>query len=147
MRLSLLFGYFFLFLSLSSFGQSDEDLIRHSIQNYFNGTAYNQLDQIQSAFHPEAELYLENREGELWKLKAAEYIAFFEKNEPGTFNGRYSKIMSIDITGNLALVKAEILMPKSNRRYVDVFIMKEVSEDLWQIISKAANSSLIEEEK
>ncbi len=147
MRTSLFLSCFCLFLSFQAFGQSDEDLIRHSIQNYFNGTAYNQLDQIRSAFHPEAELYLENREGELWKMKAAEYIALFEKNEPGKFNGRYSKIMSIDITGNLALVKAEILMPKRNRRYVDVFIMKEVSEGLWQIISKAANNSLIEKKE
>ena len=135
-----------LFLSLNLFSQGPEDLIRHSIQNYFNGTAYNHTDQIQAAFHPEAELYLENREGELWKLKASEYIDLFKKNEPGKFGGRYSKILSIDIEGNLALVKAEILFPKINKRFIDVFIMKEVEEKKWQIISKAANSELIKEE-
>jgi hypothetical protein len=73
-------------------------------------------------------------------------LALFEKNEPGTFGGRYSKILSIDIEGNLALVKAEILFPRINKRFIDVFIMKEVEEGSWLIISKAANSSLMEEE-
>lgn len=132
-------------VGLSAFGQSNEDLIRHSIQNYFNGTAYNYVEQIRSAFHPEAELYLENREGELWKITADEYIALFEKSEPGKFSGRYSQILSIDVEGNLAQVKAEILMPARNRRYIDVFIMRQDKEGKWLIVSKAANSSLIEE--
>ena len=133
-----------LLIGMSSFGQSNEDLIRHSIQNYFNGTAYNYLDQIRSAFHPEAELYLENGDGELWKITADEYIALFERSEPGKFSGRYSQILSIEIEGNLAQVKAEILMPARNRRYIDVFIMRQNKEGKWQIVSKAANSSLIE---
>ena len=140
----IVFMVFGLLISSIAFSQSDEDLIRHSIQNYFNGTAYNHLDQIRSAFHPEAELYLENREGKLWKMKAEEYIALFEKNEPGKFGGRYSKILSIDQEGNLAQVKAEILMPARKRRYIDVFIMRKNKEGVWQIVSKAANSSLIE---
>lgn len=139
--------FIFIFTSISfvSFGQSSEDLIRHSIHNYFNGTAYNYLDQIESAFHPEAELYLEKKDGSLWKMTAAEYIALFKKNTPGEFNGRYNRILSIDIEGNLALVKAEILVPKINKRFLDVFIMKEVSEGKWLITSKAANWSYIKE--
>ncbi len=134
------FGILFICFSFNSFSQNNEDLIRHSIQNYFNGTAYSYVAQIELAFHPEAELYLENKDGELWKLKASEYIAFFKKNKPGTFGGRYSKILSIDIEGNLALVKAEILFPAKKLRYIDVFIMKEVAAGKWQIISKAANN-------
>ncbi len=136
----------FLFASLSVYGQNNEDLIRHTIQNYFNGTAYNHLSQIEAAFYPEADLFLEGRDGEIRKFTAAEYIALFKKNEPGKFGGRYSKILSIDIEGNLAQVKAEILVPSRNRRYIDVFIMKEVETSKWQIISKAANSSLIKKE-
>lgn len=125
--------------------QSDEDLIRHTIQNYFNGTAYNYLDQIESAFHPDANLFLENQAGELVIFSAADYIALFKKNEPGKFGGRYSQILNIDIEGNLAQVKAEILMPKRNRRYVDVFIMRKNKDNQWQIIGKAANSSAMED--
>ncbi len=146
MRRKVFFIAIGLCLCTIAFGQSNEDLIRHSIQNYFNGTAYNHLEQIRSAFHPDAELYLENREGELWKMPAEQYIALFEKNEPGKFGGRYSQILSIDIEGNLAQVKAEILMPARNRRFIDVFIMRQDKKGKWLIVSKAANSSLIEKE-
>jgi len=132
-----------LLLSLNVYSQNNEDLIRLCIHSYFNGTAYNYIEQIDAAFHPEAELYLENRAGELWKLTGQEYSDLFKKNKPGEFNGRYSKIMSIDIEGNLAMVKAEILYPSINKRFIDVFIVKEVEEGKWQIISKAANSKAI----
>jgi len=134
-----------LFISIGLYSQSDEDLIRHSIQNYFNGTAYNHLEQIESAFHPQATLYLENTAGDLVLFSAAEYIALFKNNEVGKFGGRYSKILQIELEGNLAQVKAEILMPKRNRRYIDVFIMRKNTEGVWQIVSKAANSKAIEE--
>ena len=146
MKIKILFSLFILLSASVVYAQNDEDLIRHTIQNYFNGTAYNHLDQIRSAFYEEAELYLENRDGGIMKLTSEEYISFFKDNTPGKFGGRYSKIMSIDIEGNLALVKAEILFPKRKRRYVDVFIMKEVTEDNWLIISKAANSGPMKEE-
>lgn len=146
MRIKVLFTLLGIFTHLLAFGQTDEDLIRHSIHNYFNGTAYNHLDQIELAFYPDATLYLENREGVLMKLSPAEYITLFEKNTPGTFSGRYNKIISIEIEGDLAQVKAEILVPAWNRRYIDIFIMKETEPDHWQIISKAANSSPIKEE-
>ena len=147
MLIRTFFTSIFIFISLAAFSQNDEDLIRHTIQNYFNGTAYNYLDQIESAFHPDAELYLEKKDGTLWKITAAEYVALFKKGEPGKFGGRYSKILSIEIEGNLALVKAEILFPKVNKRYIDVFIMKEISEGKWLIISKAANWSYIKKEE
>ena len=140
MKIRTLVTSTFLLLCFCINGQSSEDLIRHSIQNYFNGTAYNYLDQIRSAFIPEAELYLENSKGEMLKLSPEDYIGFFKDNEPGKFIGRYSKILSIDIEDTLALVKAEILMPARKRRYIDVFIMKEVAPGEWKIISKAANS-------
>ena len=133
------------FLSLVAFSQSDEDLIRHTIHNYFNGTAYNHISQIEAAFHPEAELYLE-KDGKVWKISAAAYIDLFRKNEPGVFTGRYNKILSIDLEGNLAQVKAEILVPNFNRRFIDIFIVKKVSDSLWQIVSKAANSSAMKKE-
>lgn len=47
--------------------------------------------------------------------------------------------------GNLAQVKAEILMPKRNRRYIDVFLMRKNLAGQWQIIGKAANSSPMED--
>lgn len=80
---NILYGLLMLTITIQLNAQSDEDLIRHSIQNYFNGTAYNYTDQIEAAFHPEANLFLENQAGELVIFSAADYIALFKKNEPG----------------------------------------------------------------
>lgn len=146
MTIRILFVFIGTMLSLSAVGQNEEDLIRHSIHDYFNGTAYNYVNQIEAAFHPEAVLYLEAADGGIRKMASAEYISLFKNNEPGKFGGRYSKILSIDIEGNLALVKAEILMPDRNRRYIDVFIMRKMAADQWKIVSKAANSSPIQKE-
>jgi len=126
--------------------QSDEDLVRYTLNNYLNGTSFNQTEQIKSAFHPESNLYLEGKDEALNIMPSAEYIALFEKREAGKFNGRYGKILAIDLNGNLALAKAEILIPAINKRYLDVFILRRMPEGNWLIISKAANSQLIEEE-
>ena len=104
--------------------QGDEDLIRHTIHNYFNGTSFNHIEQIEAAFYEEAVLYLENQKGELVKFTAAQYIDLFRKNEAGKFNGRFNKILSINQEGNLAQVKAEILMPGRNKRYIDVLAIQ-----------------------
>lgn len=146
MKTTVLLTFLGLFISSTAFSQSDEDLIRHTIQNYFNGTAYSYLDQIESAFYAEATLYLENTKGEMLKLSPAEYIAFFKKNKPGSFGGRYSKILSIEQEGNLAQVSAEILVPSRNRRYLDVFITRRMDDGRWLIVSKAANSAPIKQE-
>ncbi len=146
MNTTVVLTFLSLFISSVAFSQSDEDLIRHTIQNYFNGTAYSYLDQIESAFYSEATLYLENTKGEMMKLSPAEYIAFFKKNKPGTFGGRYSKILSIEQEGNLAQVSAEILVPSRNRRYLDVFITRRMDDGRWLIVSKAANSAPIAKE-
>ena len=69
-----------------------------------------------------------------------------EKGHFGKFGGRYSKILSIDIEDTLALVKAEILFPGRKRRYIDVFIVREMAEQEWRIISKSANSAPMKEE-
>lgn len=128
------------------YAQTDEDLVRHTLNNYLNGTSFNQVEQIRSAFHPESELFLENKDESLNIMTNAEYIALFGKREAGKFNGRYGKILAIDIEGNLALAKAEILIPAINRRYLDVFILKRMPEGKWLIVSKAANSKPIQEE-
>lgn len=132
----------FTFISLAA--QSDEDLIRHTIHNYFNGTAHNRVEQLRAAFHPEAELYLAGTDGSMRKMSAPEYLALYEKAEAGKFVERYSKIVSIEVEGKLAMVKAEILMPKRNWHFIDVFIVRKMSDKLWQIVSKAADNLSID---
>jgi len=145
MKTKFLLTFMALLFAATSCAQNSEALVRNAIQNYFFGTMYNYTDNIRAAFHPETKLFLENRDGELMVISREDYIGYF-KGKPGDFNNRYSKILSIDIEGNLAFVKAEILIPSVKKRYVDFFILREMTEDKWEIIGKAANSGPMKEE-
>lgn len=138
---------FILFVLLSmnaTSAQSDEDLIRRALHDYFYGTAYSQPDLIKAAFHPQTLLFLQRDTGEPVILTVDEYTDLFRKREPGTFTGRYNKIIGIEQTGNLAQAKAEITIPATQRIYTDIFILRRMEDNRWLIIGKAANSKPME---
>lgn len=126
-------------ISVSSIAQDKQEAIAATLMNYINGTSYNYLDQIGQAFYPEAELFLDGKENSLRVLPIEEYMGFFEDNTAGEFNGRIGRILSIEHFGNIAMAKAEILIPVRKMRYVDMFILKQIKGE-WKIISKTANS-------
>jgi putative intracellular protease/amidase len=117
----------------------NEQQVRQTLTNYIEGTSYNRPEQIEKAFYESAPLYLSKKDKPLWTVPAKEYISWFGKN-PGQFNGRVGEIISLDITGGVALAKAEILMPKNNVRFVDLFILKKLASG-WKIMSKTATKS------
>lgn len=136
-KLSFLITCFIAVLQLSA--QSELTQIQACLNDYINGTSYNQVDVISRAFHAESDLFLDGREGGLRIVPSAEYISWFEKNERDQFNGRVGRIMSVEHFGNIAMAKAEILIPKAQKRFIDMFILKKV-DNAWKIISKTANS-------
>lgn len=100
------------------------------------GSSYNKLTLLESAFTKNATLYLEGREGfKVYTPK--EYVGFFKNAESGKFNGRYAKILSVDVEENIATAKVEISIPKHKRIYIDLFLLKKFT-DTWKIISKTA---------
>ncbi len=111
--------------------------VRHTLELYLHGTSYNQQADIQEAFHPQAELFLAKEGQAVWQVPVADYVSWFKPAKAGQFNGRIGEILSIDIEGELATAKAEILQKGSGHRYVDMFLLKRI-EGKWQIISKAA---------
>lgn len=121
------------------FSQTEEEQIRATVSDYIEGTSYNKAPQIEKAFYEGAELFLDNREKKLWVVPISEYISWYENKEPGKFNGRVGRIISIDHFKNIATAKAEILIPERNSRYIDMFILKKI-EGNWKIISKTAGS-------
>ena len=128
-----------LFCSLFSYGQSDEEQIRVTINHYIEGTSYNDVPQINSAFYEEAELFLDRNGGELWTVAAKDYAQLFEKGEKGKFNGRIGNIIAVDIYGYTAIAKAEILVAGKKLLFMDMFILKKINGQ-WKIVSKAASS-------
>lgn len=111
--------------------------ISQSIQHYLHGTSYNDQSRIRQAFHPQADLLLAKPDQPFWKVPVTEYLSWFKPANAGQFTGRVGEILSIEIDGDIASAKAEILLPAKGQRYVDLFLLKRINER-WQIVSKAA---------
>lgn len=120
------------------FSQSGEKSVEAALKNYIEATSYNNVERIEKAFYPEANLYLEKSDKKLWIVPISEYSSWFEKGTKGQFNGRVGRIISIDQFNNIAVAKAEVLIPKKNLRYIDMFLMKKEQNE-WRIISKTAS--------
>jgi len=125
----------FAFLSVKA--QDEKTAIRATLQNYLDGSSYSNLEQITSAFYPEADLFLSKKDQELWVLSPQEYADLFKNREQGKFNGRVGKILSIDQSHNIAMAKASIEIPSRNMVFIDIFLLKKLAGE-WKIISKAA---------
>lgn len=119
--------------------QTETLSIKKSIENYIDGTSYNKPDRIEKAFYPEANLFLSHKDKDLWIVPIGEYTKWFKTGNQGQFNGRIGRIISIELYNNIALAKAEILIPDKKLEFMDMFLLKKI-EGEWKIISKSASS-------
>ncbi|UII29853.1 nuclear transport factor 2 family protein [Fulvivirga ulvae] len=127
-----------LILTNTLFAQREETQIKVALLNYIEGTSYNRTELIDKAFYPGANLYLENKEKEMWIVPAGTYTGWFKNNE-GQFNGRFGNILSIDHFNSIASARVEILIPARNLRFIDMFLLKKIDNE-WKIVSKSASS-------
>lgn len=115
---------------------TDDLQVAAVIQDYLQGSANNRAYQLRRAFHPNARLYLSDGADGMREVSIAEYVSWFSKN-PGQFNGRRGRLLGAQIDGNIATAKAEVLVGKSQSRFVDLFLLDKRAGH-WQIISKTA---------
>ena len=124
-----------LFTSYVGFSQN-EGLVKQTLQNYIDGSSYNKLDLLVSAFAENATLYLTGRDGfKIYTPK--EYAGFFKNSKKGEFNGRVGKILSVEVIKDIATAKVEIAGPSRKWVYIDLFLLKK-TKNAWKIISKTA---------
>jgi len=135
----IFFAILFVLLSNVFFAQSEQALIENCIQNYISGTSYNKPDSISKAFYAEANLFLSHKEKPLWIVPISEYVNWFQKGNKGEFNGRIGRIISIEYFNDIAIAKAEILIPEKKQEFMDMFLLKKIGNE-WKIISKSASS-------
>ena len=133
---------FLLLINIGVFAQSDEELVRKTLMYYLEGTSTNQPEMIKQAFYPDADLYLSKPGQDIWVLSPEEYSDLFDRGTPGEPNGRFGEILSLDIEDNIALAKAEILIPSGRMRFIDAFLLKKVDGE-WKVISKTATGGVV----
>ncbi|MEM6804714.1 MAG: PQQ-dependent sugar dehydrogenase [Bacteroidota bacterium] len=127
---------FLLTFSSSLFAQNERSLVEIPLNDYIVGTSYNYPEQIQRAFIDSATLYL-TRNGGTWITDPKTYADLFQRNEAGTFNGRTSKILSIEIRQDIAMAEIEVSISSAEARFSDLILLKKV-EGQWKIMSKIA---------
>ncbi len=130
----LKFKYLFLlFILLNSsllFANDDMTRINNVIQKYFDGTSQGKPELVKQAFAPSLELQFVNKKGELQRWPGTEYISGIKI---GKRNGRIGKIISVDITGNAAIVKATVTTNKT--LYTDYLLLLKLDSG-WRISNK-----------
>ena len=122
---------------ISNQNQSHIAAIQQVLKDYIEGTSYSNKQQIAKAFNPNADLLLEKEGQAFTKVAVNDYLNWYKPANQGKFNGRIGEILQIDVSGDLATAKVEIIIPSLQSRFIDVFLLKNVDKQ-WQIISKAA---------
>lgn len=123
--------------------QSEIPSIQKTLENYMDGSSYNKLDVLESVYTENATLFLSGN-NDFKRYSPKEYVAFFKNKKYGEFNGRYAKILAIDIVKDIATAKIEITIPARKWVYIDLFLLKKFEKG-WKIISKTATR--IDDEK
>ncbi|WP_148040913.1 nuclear transport factor 2 family protein [Montanilutibacter psychrotolerans] len=135
-----LLGSVLIVLLMSGWAQAqslpDDRRVAAVIQDYLEGSSYNRPEQLRRAFHPSARLYLSQGVSGMREVSVDQYVGGFTRN-PGQFNGRFGRLISVQVEGSIATAKAEILVGKDQARFIDLFLLKKLGED-WQVISKTA---------
>jgi len=112
--------------------KSQEAAIREVVQLYFDGIIQYDEAALRKAFHPEASVIGTNKEGGADWEPFQEWVVYTRGEAPDP-TGRNNSIVSIDITGNAAVVKTDLDWP--HVRYVDYLSLLKI-DGQWVIVNK-----------
>ncbi len=138
---------YFLFISLlllstiSLKAQSDEAEIRQVLNDFIEGTSYNNADKIRQSFLPDSRMFLANDADTLLIVSSDLYASWYDRR-PGQYNNRDGKIIALDIELNVAYAKLQVDMQRNQKRYYDLILLKKV-EGAWKIIAKCTSAEPI----
>ena len=105
--------------------------IAETLTDYIEGSTNGQPDRLKKAFYSDLNLYyVRNDSLRTWSGEA--YIADTKEGQP---TGETGKIISIDYENDIAVAKVEISHPKSQKPYVDYFMLMKV-QGKWIIVHK-----------
>lgn len=118
-------------ISTITFAQkSDQDLVKQTVTYYLDGGTNNDYEVLQKAFHKNATMKFIRGE----EYKEVNVLEYFKKAmKPGPKQNRKTRIASIDITGNAAQAKIELIYP--NASFIDYMNILKVDGE-WKIVNK-----------
>ena len=128
-HLKTIFCAILIFNYTPSYASDDFAEITTVIQKYFDGTSKGKPHLLPEAFTDSLELQYV-KDGKLQRWLGTDYIARFK---PGKTNTRVGEIVSIDVTGNAAVVKATVTSGKT--LFTDYLLLLKLEEG-WKITNK-----------
>lgn len=132
MKTSKLILSFLILLSANSIiaqNMSDEDAIKATLNNYFEGSRIDSPELLKKAFHPDATLkYIRDKGYNM--LPIQKYLTFFTNTKTRDFE---DKIFYIDVTGLAA--NAKLSTKYETYQYTEYMNMLK-TKDGWKIVSK-----------
>jgi len=129
-NIKFLLAAIMLVASTATFANNDVTAITAVIQKYFDGTSKGQPELVEQAFTKSLELQYVGKKGELKRWPGIEYIVNIKQ---GKIKKRVGKIISIDITGNAAVVKATVTT--ENTLFTDYLLLLKLNSG-WQVTNK-----------
>lgn len=113
---------------------NDIELIQQTIQYYFDGLYHSDVEKIKKAFHPSSQV-IGFFDGNLSILSLGQFADFVKATPAPSEKGEEydMKIVSMDITGNEAVVKVEDLY--LGLRFTD-YLSLLLIDDSWVIVNK-----------
>lgn len=129
---------FFLSADQPDFDQGPEQTeVYRTLNYYFYGVGMYDLDALKKAYHPNANFsFVDSKTGQLEQLDANEYFTMIEQSDH-VYHERTLKVKSMDITGNAALVKAEIIYGKKGQRINDYLSLLKL-DGAWRIVNRTS---------
>src|SRR6266550_4960399 len=97
--------------STSRQSNSEEAVVRETVQHYLNGLKHNDVESLKRAFYPEAKLFFV-RKDQLGQLTQEQWYKGFVASAGQEERGDL-QITAVDITGNAAAVKVVEVYEKS----------------------------------
>ena len=115
--------------------EPDEVAIKSTVEMYFDGWLTGDTTKLGKAMHITCQLKnVKDDKCKVYDRKT--YLGFFNPREKLQDAG--GKILSIDITNNIAAVKCQLISPK--KVFIDYFNMMKFKDGNWYIVDKVSTN-------
>lgn len=114
---------------------NDIETLRAATQTYFDGVHEADIDKLASVFHPTSALTNVGDNGAIQIRPRPVWFDGMQSGPSAAKRGlaRHDEILSIDITGDMALVKVKCQIPP--RYFTDLLSFLKI-DGRWQIVQK-----------